>query len=96
MFSGIILYCHGRRPRVRVPSSPPYIPKDSGVFGGNQGGCKRTQICAPFVSFLLVTFVWYLMLLTPRLEFRFWGKSSFRLPTKLVTLRPPGPRASMA
>jgi hypothetical protein len=46
------LPCHGRG-RGFEPRRPRHtFQKDLGVFGGNQGGCKRTQICAPFVSFL--------------------------------------------
>ena len=44
-----------QRSRVRAPSSPPYIPKNLLGMGGNQGGCKRTQIRALFVSFLFCT-----------------------------------------
>ena len=43
-----------QRSRVRAPSSPPYIPKHLLGMGGNQGGCKRTQIRALFVSFWLI------------------------------------------
>jgi hypothetical protein len=36
--------------RVRVPSSPPFIPKDLSRFQRNQRGSKRTRLRALFIS----------------------------------------------
>ena len=40
-----------QRPRVRVPSSPPFIPKELGEFPRNHQGHEKGTFRAPFVPF---------------------------------------------
>jgi len=73
-----------QRSRVRAPSSPPYIPIDLHGMGGNQRGCKRTQICALFVSFFPVNSAQYCLMQVVSLAFRLSIRPSFLLQPEKV------------
>ena len=74
-----------QRSRVRATSSTPYIQNDLSWIGGNQGGCKRTQIYVPFVSFWQIRCLPDTPSLSRRPECLLTAKSSFHSRTRQGT-----------
>jgi hypothetical protein len=49
--------CHAGRPRVRVPSSPPHIPKGLSVYGDHPHRCRKVQPSRESMDFCVYALV---------------------------------------